>query len=496
MDQHVEATGLRLRHLIDGAWLEGGADAADEQDAVSFNPATLGVVATYRKAGDAALRRSLKAAVQAQRAWSKAGMIRRGLVLRRAAELLEQRLEEIARLMTAEEGKTLPESRVEMQASVETLHYHAGHSRMAEGSVFPSSHPDELIRTLRRPLGVVGVITPWNFPVQIPTWKIAPALLWGNAVVWKPASETPAVSVALAEVFVDAGVPAGVLNLLLSSGSLGAKLVTAEEVAAVTFTGSVPVGRSIADVAVPRGARVQLELGGHNAAIVMPDVDPAVAAETLIFGAMGSTGQKCTATRRIIAVGQMYDALVPELRARVLALRVGDGAEDGVDVGPLISGRSRKDVQGAVDNAMAQGAEVLASTPGTPDGDAFFPPTVLTGPSTMDIVREEVFGPVTTLLRARDLDEAIDLANGTAFGLTASIFSSDERAVRRCVEDIDAGLVKANAPTTGSELHVPFGGTKASAFPAPREQNAQTAADFFTWTKSAYLRTAAPWRPA
>jgi acyl-CoA reductase-like NAD-dependent aldehyde dehydrogenase len=496
MDQLVDVTGLRLQHLIDGAWTDGGADAAGKQDAVSTNPANADVVATYREATSADLRRSLDAAVQAQREWSKAGMIRRGLVLRRAAELLEQRADQVARLMTAEEGKTLPEARVEVGASVETLHYHAGQSRMAEGSIFPSSHPDELIRTVRRPLGVVAVITPWNFPVQIPVWKIAPALLWGNAVIWKPASETPAVSVALAQVFLDAGVPAGVLNLLLAPGSLGAELVAAEEVAAVTFTGSVPVGRSIAGVAIPRGARVQLELGGHNAAIVMPDVDPAVAAETLVFGAMGSTGQKCTATRRIIAVGEMYDALIPELRKRVEALRVGDGAEGGVDIGPLISGRSRKDVQDAVDTAIQQGAEVVASTPGTPDGEAFFAPTVLTGPATMDIAREEVFGPVTTLLRAADLDEAIELANGTKFGLTASIFSSDERTVRRCVEEIDAGLVKANAPTTGSELHVPFGGTKASAFPAPREQNAQTAADFFTWSKSAYMRTAAPWRSA
>lgn len=482
---------LRLHHLVGGQWVEGDSKAPDS---TSSNPAHLShPLAEYRQADVGLLREALESAQSSQVAWSNMGLIQRGRVLRRAAELLEQRSGEIAAVMTAEEGKTLRESQGEVDAAVETLFYHAASARTASGAVFPSSHPSELIRTIRVPVGVVAVITPWNFPVQIPVWKIAPALLWGNSVVWKPASQTPAVSVLLAEVFNDAGVPAGVLNLLLAPGSIGAALVKSEQVAAITFTGSVPVGRSIAAAAIERGAKIQLELGGHNAAVVLPDVDPATVADSLIAGAMASTGQKCTATRRIIAVGEMYEALIPELRSRIEALRVGDGADESTDIGPMISIAAKDEVQRAVEVAQSEGAEVLARSDLAGLGGAYFAPTLLAGTPDLTICREEVFGPVSTLLAAHDLDEAIGLANATRFGLTSSVFSSNEDSVRRCVQEIDAGLIKANAPTTGSELHVPFGGLKESSFPAPREQNNDTSADFFSWTKSAYLRPGQRW---
>ncbi|WP_405564879.1 aldehyde dehydrogenase family protein [Streptomyces sp. NBC_01180] len=487
LDQPTE-----LRHLIAGEWIDGeGAEAR------SFDPAHPDrAVAVYRTAGEKLLHRAVTAAQAAQPDWSAQGLIQRGLVLRRAAGLLADRAEDIALLMTREEGKTLPESRGEVAASVETLYYHASRARSADGATYPSGHPYEVIRTLRRPLGTVAAITPWNFPLQIPAWKIAPALLWGNAVIWKPASDTVAVAAAFAQVLADAGVPAGVLNLLLAPGSLGAALVAREEVAGVTFTGSVAVGRSIQAAAVPRGAKVQMELGGHNAAIVLPDVDPAGAAADLVAGAMGSTGQKCTGTRRIIAVGEAYDALLPELKHRIEALVVGDGLDDGVGIGPLVSARARQEVETAVEQALSEGAQVLARADAGPasDGDCFFAPTLLAGHPGLTICHEEVFGPVTTLVRAADLDEAIRIANGTRFGLTAAVFTCDERAVRRCVEELDAGLVKVNAPTTGSELHAPFGGLKDSSFPAPREQNGDSGAEFFTWSKTAYLRTGTPAR--
>lgn len=478
-----------LRHLVAGEWTDGEAE-----ETVSLDPAhPERAVAVYRPAGAALLERAVAAAQEAQPDWSASGLIQRGLVLRRAAGLLADRAEAIALLMTREQGKTLPESRAEVGAAVETLYYHAGRARAADGATFPSGHPDEVIRTVRRPLGVVAAITPWNFPLQIAAWKIAPALLWGNSVVWKPASDTVAVAVAFAEVLEEAGLPAGVLNLLLAPGSLGAALVAREEIAGVTFTGSVPVGRSIQAAVVPRGAKVQMELGGHNAAIVLPDIDPAQAAASLVAGAMGSTGQKCTATRRIIAVGAAYEALVPELESRVKALVVGDGQDEGVDIGPLVSPKARQQVESAVQQAVAGGARVLAraDAPASSDG-CHFAPTLLAGTPDLAICREEVFGPVTTLLRATDLDEAVRIANGTAFGLTAAVFTCDERAVRRCLAELDAGLVKVNAPTTGSELHAPFGGLKDSSFPAPREQNGDTSAEFFTWTKTAYLRTGTP----
>ncbi|WP_410651339.1 aldehyde dehydrogenase family protein [Amycolatopsis sp. cmx-4-54] len=482
---------IALRHLIDGEWCAG-----DGAQAASDDPARPGrTVASYRVATEEQLARAVRAAVTAAPGWDRTGPIGRGRILRRAAELLSHRVDDLAALITREQGKTLPEARAEAELSVETLHYHAAQARAADGVTYPSSHPDELIRTVRRPLGVVAAITPWNFPVQIPAWKLAPALVHGNTVVWKPASDTPAVAVAFAEILAEAGLPDGVLNLVLGPGSLGAALVAKPEVSGITFTGSVPVGRSIQAAAVPRGAKVQLELGGHNAAIVLPDADPVETAVALTAGAMSSAGQKCTATRRIIAVGDAYEPLVAALTARVEALVLGDGAAEGVDIGPLVSARARAEVESALAEAKREGAVVLAQPSSAPPEEGHFvPPTLLAGTPDLTICREEVFGPLTVVLRAADLDAAIMLANGTTFGLTASVFTCDERAARRCVTELDAGLVKVNAPTTGSELHAPFGGLKDSSFPAPREQNGDTSAEFFTWSKTAYLRTGTPAR--
>lgn len=474
-----------LRNLVGGQWIAGDGAAA-----VSRNPARPEeAVATYNEATEALLDKAMSAAASSAREWDDLGLIARGRVLRRAATLLGERAEEVAVLMTREQGKTLPESRAEVAATIDTLDYHAASARQSDGVTYPSSNSDELIRTVRRPVGPVAVITPWNFPLQIPAWKIAPALLWGNPVVWKAASDTPAVAVAFAAVLSEAGVPAGVLNLLLGPGALGAQLVAHPATAAVTFTGSVPVGESIRDAVVPLGSRLQMELGGHNAAIVMPDADLEAAATTIVAAATGSTGQKCTATRRIIAVGEAAEPLRKALAARISALRVGEGTADDTDLGPLVSARARTEVLAAVDQAVAEGADVAARS-AVPDGPGHYvPATLLAGDPALTICQEEVFGPVVTLLTVDDLDQAIDLANATTFGLTASVFTRDEQVVRRCLRDVVAGLVKVNAPSTGSELHAPFGGLRSSTFPAPREQNSATAAEFFSITKTAYLRT-------
>lgn len=454
----------------------------------SFNPARPDEIVGEVAVADAAdVAAAVARARAAQGAWRDLGIIQRGRILRNCAEEVGRRADDLARLMTIEEGKTLAEARGEVDGAVETIHYHAGHARDADGRTYPSGTPDELVRTLRVPVGVVAVITPWNFPVQIPAWKIAPALLWGNAVVWKPSGEIPIVSQALADALLAAGLPDGVLQIVLGDAETGQALVGDPGVNAITFTGSVPVGRAIAAVASARGAKVQLELGGHNAAIVCDDVDPAWAASIVVAGAMGATGQKCTATRRVIAVGDAYGPLLAEIGRQTEALVVGDGLEPATQIGPLVSERARADVAAAVDAALTEGAQIAARA-GAPDGGAYYPPTVLTGTADLAICREEVFGPVTTVLQVATVDEAIALANSTAFGLSATVLTRDERTIRRCVEQLDAGVVKANAPTTGTELHVPFGGLKDSTFPAPREQNAETVADFLTWTKSAYTR--------
>ena len=310
-------------------------------------------------------------------------------------------------------------------------------------------------------------------------------------MVWKPASDTPAVAVAFAQLLVDAGVPAGVLNLVLGPGSLGSRLVEHSGIAAVTFTGSVPVGHQIRERVVLRGAKLQMELGGHNAAIVMPDADVASAAAAILAAAMSSTGQKCTATRRIIAVGEVHEKLVAALTPLVNSLVAGPGTEAGSFMGPVISARARRDIEEALETARSEGATVLAQ--GSMPTDApghYVVPTLLGGTDALSITREEVFGPIVTLMRVENLDEAIALANATDFGLTASLFTSDEHAIRRCLNEVVAGLIKVNAPSTGSEVHAPFGGLRDSSFPAPREQNSDVAADFFTDTKTAYIRVA------
>lgn len=482
----MTATTATLNHLIAGEWKAGNGSQAE-----STNPAQpQDTVAEYGTADSAQLDQAIEAARAAAREWDQTGVLARGKVLRNAAQILESRAEEIAALMTREEGKTLADSRGEVGASVETLYYHAGAARRPSGTTFPSASPDELIRTVRRPVGTVAVITPWNFPLQIPVWKIAPALMWGNTIVWKPASDTPAMAVALAEIFAEAGVPPGVLNLVLGPGSMGAELVADTRIDAVTFTGSVPVGHAIRDAVISRGGRLQMELGGHNPSIVLADADMAGAAAFITAAAMNSTGQKCTATRRVIAVGAAYDALVPELSAQVQALRVGPGDDSNNNIGPLVSARARDEVVAALEQAASEGATVLAQA-SLPDGlgdGCYVAPTLLEGEATLTIASEEVFGPVATVLRVEDLDSAIKLANATPFGLTASVFSRDEAAIRRCVDEVDAGLVKVNAPSTGSEVHGPFGGLKDSSFPAPREQGSDAVADFFSITKTAYLR--------
>ncbi|WP_113718333.1 aldehyde dehydrogenase family protein [Arthrobacter dokdonensis] len=472
--------------FINGSWVEGTGAFVSR-----YNPAAPDqAVTSYHQAGSAELADAIQAAAAASTAWDELGILGRGRVLAAAAAAIRERAEEIALVMTAEHGKTIAESRMEVDASADTFDYHAASARNPVGTEYPSSHPEERILTVRRPLGVVGVITPWNFPLQIPAWKIAPAILHGNTVVWKSASNTPGVSVLLMEALAAAGVPAGVVNLVLGPGQLGSELVSNPLVGGVTFTGSVPVGHHIRGIVCGRGAKLQLELGGHNATLVLPDADVELAATSVVNAAMGSTGQKCTATRRVILVGGGHEDFLARLKEKVAKLVVGPGMDPAVQIGPVVSESARGEINAAIDQAVAEGGEILAQAT-VPDGEgSYVAPTILTGPRSMAICQEEVFGPVTTVLHADTLEEAIGLANNTAFGLTAAVFSSDERSIRRCVAQLQAGLVKVNAPTTGSELHAPFGGMKDSTFAGPREQNSAAAATFFTHEKTAYLRLA------
>lgn len=472
-----------LKNYIGGSWVSGNGD-----ENTSINPADASVCHRFTNASPEQLEQAIASAKSARSDWDRLGVIARGAILRKAAQLMEERAEELAQLMTLEQGKVLGDSRGEVGATIETLYYHAGCGRNPVGTIYPSSHPEEIIRTVRRPLGTVGVITPWNFPLQIAAWKVAPALLWGNTVVWKPSSETPAVAAVFVEILLAAGVHPEAIQLVLAPGRLGSALVEHSDINAVTFTGSVGVGHLIRDKVIPRGAKLQMELGGHNAAVVNEDADMELAAAAIVAGAMGSTGQKCTATRRIITVGGAAEKLIPHLKTELAKLRVGVGNDPQATIGPVVSARAAGEIKDSVKQAISEGAEVVAQNEIPTDSDAFVAPTILRGSPELTICSEEVFGPVTTVLEVGSIEEAVELANATEFGLTATIFTSQERAVRYFLDHMDAGLVKVNVPTTGSEVHGPFGGVKNSTYPGPREQNGDSAADFFTQTKTAYLR--------
>lgn len=477
---------LTPKNLIGGEWCRGEGPTTE-----SRNPARPDeVLARFEEASAADLIAAIAAANNAQPGWEDFGSVHRGRILFAAADIVRDRRDDLALLMTREQGKTLAEALIEVDGTSETIRYHASQGRSPSGQVFPSSHPGEHIETVRRAIGVVGVITPWNFPTQIPAWKIAPALLAGNAVVWKPAANIPAISHALAEAFHDAGVPAGVFNMVLAPGRVAQALVDSPTIAGITFTGSGAVGQRIAQSAAARGVKVQLELGGLNAAIVMPDVDVKFAAEQLAIGAMSGSGQKCTATRRIITVGDCHEQFVHYLSEAVQALVVGDGTDPRTTTGPVISAEARDEIQSAIADTLASGGRVVAQALLPQLNGYFVAPTVLEGTMAMRSCREEVFGPVTTILRSDSLEEAVRLANDTDLGLTAAIFSADDADIDYATRNLRAGLIKINAANTGSELHVPFGGVKGSTFPGPREQNAEAVRDFFTHTISVYRRLA------
>ena len=480
------STNSKAQQFIDGSWSQGAG-----AEAFSSNPAKPDeIVAKFHHSSEADISAALGAATKAQSDWENLGIIGRGLILRSVADVMQGRRDSLAALMTREQGKTLAEALGEVDGSIETIRYHAASSRNSFGATFPSSFPGEHIEVVREALGVVAVITPWNFPTQIPAWKIAPALLWGNTVVWKPASDVPALSSAFVEVFQDGGLPAGVLNMVLAPGRTAQALVDSQMISGISFTGSVPVGNTIARSASDRGVKIQLELGGHNPAIVMPDVDPDFVANQLVVGAMYGSGQKCTATRRIITVGKIHAPFLAALAEKVDNLVVGDGSDPLTTTGPVVSASAKSEIESAIADAVAQGGRIVARSK-VPDGPGHFvAPTVIEGNMELRTCKEEVFGPVTTVMNVDSLDEALLIANATEFGLTASFFSSSDADIARATKELVAGLIKINAPNTGSELHVPFGGLKASTFPGPREQNAQSVADFFTITKSVYRRVA------
>src|SRR4051812_42960620 len=432
-------------------------------------------------------RAAVGAAAGAFAGWSALPAARRGVYLTTAAAAIEARAEEIARDMSTEMGKPLREARGETARASQILRYAAGEAFRPVGELFEQSLTGAQVSTRRRPVGVVALITPWNFPCAIPVWKLAPALVYGNTVVLKLAYEAPLTGLHIAQAFAEADLPAGVLNVLTGRGStVGAALVRDERVDAISFTGSVPTGRSVRDEATKLGKRVQLELGGHNPLIVMADADLDRAVEAAYAGAFWSAGQKCTATRRIFVQDDVYDRFRSALLARIDRGKVGDPLDPDVEVGPIVNETQFDDVMGAIERAREAGYAVAAGGERADDEGYLIAPTLFENvPDDGFLSCEEVFGPVTSLYRFATLDEALERANAVEFGLSTALFTSNLAHATRFAAEAEAGLIHVNSQTAGAEVHVPFGGIKGSGF-GPHEQG-RAAIEFYPEIVTVYV---------
>lgn len=475
-----------IPQYIGGRWTAGGGATHDD-----LNPAhPEEVVATVRVATPEDARAAVTCARDPMAAWADTPFHERGAILARAAALLRERADEIGADLTREEGKTRPEGVGEVRRAAEIFGYYAAEADRDSGELFASPRRGETILVVHRPLGLVAIITPWNFPIAIPAWKIAPALAYGNAVVWKPASLVPLLAYRLTQVLEEAGLPPGVLSLVVGSGRIGQQLAEDPRVDAVSFTGSTEIGRSLMATCGALGKPIQTEMGGKNAAVVLRDADLNTAADHVITGAMGSTGQKCTATSRLIVEDAVADELLGTLRDRISQLTVGDGMLAGVDLGPAASEEARDDILARIGRAREAGAQVLVGAEPYADeraGGFFVPPTVLVlDRPNGEIWREEVFGPVLSVVRAPNARMSVELANDSRFGLSGSLFTNDLGAALDAIDHFEAGVLHINSETTGADPHVPFGGLKQSGSGA-REQG-RAAREFYTHTKTVYLR--------
>lgn len=481
--------GQTYLNYMNGEWQPAGTG----QTVPSINPAKKSEVVGYVQSSSLEdLNQAVASAKSAQQGWRKLSGAARGDYLFKAANLLESRIDEIAESMTREMGKTLPEAKGETARGVAILRYYAGEGMRKIGDVIPSTDSEALMFTTRVPLGVVGVISPWNFPVAIPIWKMAPALIYGNAVVLKPAQETAVTAAKIVECFAEAGLPAGVLNLVTGSGAvIGQGLAEHPDVNGITFTGSNQVGKRVGQAALARGAKYQLEMGGKNPILIAADADLDLAVDATISGGIRSTGQKCTATSRVIVMSEVYESFKEKLLSKLKGLTVGHGLDAGTWLGPCANENQLKTVQSYIQKGIEEGAELLfgGSSPDHPDlAEGFYmQPTVFDKVTPeMAIAREEIFGPVLALIQVESMEQAIQVANDSDFGLSASIYTQNIGNILSFIQDMDAGLVRINSETAGVELQAPFGGMKQSSSHS-REQG-QAAIEFFTSIKTIFLK--------
>ena len=454
-----------FRNYIDGEW----KTAIKGETFESTNPARRSeVVGIFQRSTAADVTLAVDAAVRARAMWRSVPLPERGDLLYRVARLLEERKEELARLETREMGKVLKEGRGDVQEAIDMATYIAGEGRRFFGHTIPSELRNKFCMTVRQPLGVVGLITPWNFPIAIPCWKLMPALLCGNTVVFKPAEDTPACATRLVEILIEAGIPKGVVNLVTGYGEeAGEPLLHDPRVSAISFTGSTDVGRHIAETCGRNLKRVSLEMGGKNAIVVMNDADIDLAIDGAVWGGFGTSGQRCTAASRLIVQRGVLKDVQERLVARAEALRVGEGLDSAIDMGPVVNQTQLERVHSYTGVGTAEGAKLLTggrilTDAGLGEGN-FYAPTIFGDVTpTMRIAQEEIFGPTVSVMPVDTFEDALAVANSTNFGLSLAIYTHDVNRAFRAINELEAGIVYVNAPTIGAEIQLPFGGIKGT----------------------------------
>ncbi len=476
-----------FRNLIGDDWVAAKSGATF----TSVNPANHDeVIGEFAASGAADVDAAVEAAKAAFPAWSMMPAPKRGEILFKVARLLAEHKEELSRLMTREMGKVLPEARGDVQEAIDVAYYMAGEGRRMFGQTVPSEMPDKFAMAIRRPIGVVGIITPWNFPVAIPGWKLFPALICGNTAVIKPASDTPACLVRFVELLREGGIPSGVVNVVTGSGGeVGNPIVAHPDVRVISFTGHTDTGVEISRTAAETLKRVSLELGGKNPIVIWEDADLDLALDSVVWSAFGTSGQRCTAASRIVVHRSVHDQFVQSLRGRVASLVLGSGLDDATDVGPVINDTAVERI--AAYAAIGRGeAELVIGGEPARDGKlakgSFFQPTIFADvrPNAR-IAQEEIFGPVTSVIPVDDWDEAVRVVNGVKYGLSTSLFTQNITLAFRSIRDFDSGLGYVNHGTIGAEAHLPFGGVKATG--NGHREVGQASLDFFSEWKSVYI---------
>ncbi len=476
-----------FRHFIAGEWVESVGGATFE----SRNPADRrDVIGRFQQGTSADVAMAVKAAETALPMWKRTPAPKRGEILYAFGALMAEHKERLARAMTREMGKVIAEARGDVQEGIDIAFLMAGEGRRMPGDTVPSELPDKWAMSIRQPIGIAGIITPWNFPMAIPCWKIMPALVTGNTVVFKPASDTPHCATLLVELMAAAGVPAGVVNLVTGTGAeVGDAIVGSPDVSVISFTGSSVTGKSIASKAAGRLKRLSLELGGKNGVVVLADADLDLATDGILWSAFGTTGQRCTAASRVIVERSVVEPLLARLESRARALRLGDGQQDTTDVGPLINTGAVDKVASYIDIGRTEGELVIGGN--RADGGVlglgnFFEPTIFSGVGAMDrIGQEEIFGPVLSVIPVADYGEAMLALNQTRYGLSSSIFTRDVNTAFRAMRDFETGIVYVNAGTTGAEVHLPFGGWKETG--NGHREAGHIALDTYTEWKAIYV---------